>query len=148
MNKAKKQAKPLQIDAAVENITLQGTSVFYIETIAAGIAVQTALLTEDQASHIMPAVFPTLQIALQQIDQLRAHIINHFENAAQVGAKVIADNATQSNAQVTVDNTTKPTDGLTEVVNDSFTEESIKTEVAEEIVVDIEKVDADAAEAA
>jgi hypothetical protein len=41
----------------------------------------------------MPAVFPTLQYALQQIDELRAHIINHFENAAQIGARVIADSA-------------------------------------------------------
>jgi hypothetical protein len=41
----------------------------------------------------MPAVFPSLQYALQQIDELRGHIINHFENAAQVGAKIIADNA-------------------------------------------------------
>ncbi len=76
-----------------ENSTIQGRSIFLIETVAAGVAVQTALLTEDNNVHSMPAVFPSLQYALQQIDELRAHIINHFENAAQVGAKIIADHA-------------------------------------------------------
>jgi hypothetical protein len=79
--------------AAEENQTIQGRSIFIIETVAAGVAVQTALLTEDNNVHSMPAVFPSLQYALQQIDELRGHIINHFENAAQVGAKIIADNA-------------------------------------------------------
>ena len=79
--------------AAEENSTIQGRSIFLIETVAAGVAVQTALLTEDNNIHSMPAVFPTLQYALQQIDELRAHIINHFENAAQIGARVIADSA-------------------------------------------------------
>lgn len=74
-----------------ENSTIQGRSIFLIETVAAGVAVQTALLTEDNNIHSMPAVFPTLQYALQQIDELRAHIINHFENAAQIGARVIAE---------------------------------------------------------
>jgi hypothetical protein len=83
-----------QITAAEENQTIQGRSIFIIETVAAGVGVQTALLTEDNNIHSMPAVFPTLQYALQQIDELRAHIINHFENAAQIGARMIADSAT------------------------------------------------------
>lgn len=95
MDKDKKTTEVSEKNEAVENLTLQGNCVFLIETVAAGIAVQTALLTEDKNIHIMPAVFPTLQYALQQIDELRTHIINHFSNAAQIGAKVIADNAAQ-----------------------------------------------------
>jgi hypothetical protein len=87
----------------VENQTLQGNCVFIIETVAAGVAVQTALLTEDKNIHLMPAVFPTLQYALQQIDELRTHMINHFESAAQVGLKMIAENAAQANANITSD---------------------------------------------
>jgi hypothetical protein len=103
MDKDKKTTEVSENNEAVENLTLQGNCVFLIETVAAGIAVQTALLTEDKNIHIMPAVFPTLQYALQQIDELRTHIINHFSNAAQIGAKVIADNAAQNAAQVAND---------------------------------------------
>lgn len=103
MDQNNKTTEVLKNTEAVENQTLQGNCVFIIETVAAGVAVQTALLTEDKNIHVMPAVFPTLQYALQQIDELRAHIINHFENAAQVGLKMIAENAAQANANVTSD---------------------------------------------
>ncbi len=109
MDKDKKMTELSETNGTVENLTLQGNCVFLIETVAAGIAVQTALLTEDKKIHVMPAVFPTLQYALQQIDELRSHIINHFANAAQIGARVIADNAAQTSTQVANDVNTADT---------------------------------------
>ncbi len=79
-----------------QNQSIQGQSIFLIETVAAGVAVQTGFLATDGAVHMMPAVFPSLQYALQQIDELRGHVINHFENAAQVGLKVIAENVSNN----------------------------------------------------
>ena len=63
---------------------IEGRSIFIIETTAAGVKVQTGFLANDGQVHAMPAVFPTLQYALQQIDELKAHVINHFTEASVV----------------------------------------------------------------
>ena len=73
-----------------------GRSVFAVETVAGGIAVQTALLTEDNQVMLAPAVFPDVGYALQQIDELRQMVLGHFSRAAQVGAKVLAEQAATS----------------------------------------------------
>ena len=77
---------------------LNGRSVFAVETTAGGIMVRTAFMTDDQRLLAMPAMFPNLNYALQQIDELRQLVSQHFANAAQVGAKVIAAQA-QANQQ-------------------------------------------------
>lgn len=68
-----------------------GRSIFVIETIAEGVRVQTAFLTEDGKILQIPAVFPDQEYALVQLDQLRKAVIQHFSEAAKVGAKVIAE---------------------------------------------------------
>ncbi len=73
-----------------------GRSVFAVETVAAGIAVQTALLTEDNKVILVPAVFPDVGYALQQIDELRQMVLDHFTRAAKVGAQVLAEEAAQN----------------------------------------------------
>lgn len=75
-------------NSSTEKVT--GRSIFVIETIAEGIRVQTAFLTEDSKILQMPAIFPEQQYALVQIDHLREAVIQHFSEAAKVGAKVIA----------------------------------------------------------
>ena len=72
------------------NTTVQGRSVFLVETTANGIAVQTSFLTEQGQMLQMPAIFPNLDYALAQIDELRRLVNQHFAQAAQVGAQVIA----------------------------------------------------------
>ena len=57
-----------------DNQTIEGRSIFIIETTAAGIKVQTGFLSNDGEVHAIPAVFPTVQYALQQIDELKAHV--------------------------------------------------------------------------
>lgn len=79
------------------NTTVQGRSVFLVETTAGGIAVQTTFLTEQGQMLQMPAIFPNLDYALSQIDELRRLVSLHFAQAAQVGAQVIAAQAAQSN---------------------------------------------------
>lgn len=80
------------------NTTVQGRSVFLVETTASGIAVQTTFLTEQGQMLQMPAVFPNLDYALSQIDELRRLVSLHFAQAAQVGAQVIAAQAAQGAA--------------------------------------------------
>ncbi len=81
---------------------IQGRSVFGVETTAAGIAVNTLFFAEDGRMMPMPAVFPTLTYALEQIEELRNLVIQHFSQAAQVGVHIIAAQnakAAQENAQ-------------------------------------------------
>lgn len=82
--------------AAQENVNITGRSVFAVETTAAGVAVRTAFLTEDNRLLNMPAVFPDVTYATNVIDDLRLQVMQHFSRAAQVGARVIAS---QANAQ-------------------------------------------------
>lgn len=80
------------------NTSVQGRSVFLVETTAGGIAVQTTFLTEQGQMLQMPAIFPNLDYALSQIDELRRLVSLHFAQAAQVGAQVIAAQAAQGAA--------------------------------------------------
>jgi hypothetical protein len=80
---------------------LKGRSVFLIETVPVGVSVRTAFLTEENKLLQMPGVFPNLTYALNQIDQLRANVVQHFEQAAQVGAQLIAEQS-RKNAQQAV----------------------------------------------
>lgn len=84
---------------AVKPTSYTGRSVFAVETVAAGIAVQTALLTEDNQVMLAPAVFPDVGYALQQIDELRQMVLDHFTRAAKVGTQMLADQAASSKPQ-------------------------------------------------
>ena len=79
--------------------TVTGRSIFIVETIPAGISVQTSFMTEDNKLLQMPAVFPDVQYALAQIDELRHLVLQHFTKAAQVGAQVIAAQSQQVEAE-------------------------------------------------
>ena len=71
---------------------------FQIQTAVAGVMVSTAFLTQDGQLDSLPAVFPNLGYALEQINALRQHVIEHFSQATQVGVQVIAANAAASEA--------------------------------------------------
>ena len=73
-----------------ESREITGRAVFAVDTSAAGIVVRTALLSEQGQLLEMPAVFPDLSYALNQIDHLRQIVIDRFAQAAQVGVQVIA----------------------------------------------------------
>ena len=86
---------------------IAGRSVFAVGTSAAGIVVQTLFLAEDGRMLEVPAVFPNIGYALDQIDHLRRLVIERFEQAALVGAQVIAAN-TQQNSGVPAENSATP----------------------------------------
>jgi excinuclease UvrABC nuclease subunit len=84
--------------------TLRGRSIFLVETTASGIAVQTSFMSEDGKLLQLPAIFPDVQYALAQIDELRSLVMQHFSKAAQVGAKVIAQQTAESAENIKQDN--------------------------------------------
>jgi hypothetical protein len=75
---------------------VKGRSVFLVETTPAGVAVQTALLTEDGKLLNMPAIFPDVQYAFEQIDELKRLVSQHFSQAAQLGAQMMAQEKSSS----------------------------------------------------
>ena len=86
-------ATAVPTEGAVQNVNLTGRAVFAVETTAAGVVVRTAFLTEEQRLLDMPAVFPDVMYAMNVIDELKAQVMQHFSQAAQVGAQVIANQA-------------------------------------------------------
>jgi len=88
-------------EAATEEQQLTGRSVFVVNTTPAGISVQTAFVTDDQKLINMPAVFPDVEYAFQQIDELKRLVAKHFSDAARVGAEVISAEADKQKEEVT-----------------------------------------------
>ncbi|MFM1924295.1 MAG: hypothetical protein RIT44_101 [Pseudomonadota bacterium] len=77
---------------------IKGRSVFLVETTPAGIAVQTALLTEEGKLLNAPAIFPDVEYAFTQVDELKRLISAHFSQAARLGAQVAAQQAQANTA--------------------------------------------------
>jgi hypothetical protein len=75
---------------------VKGRSVFLVETTPAGVAIQTALMTDAGKLLSMPAIFPDVQYAFEQIDELKRLVSQHFSQAAQVGAQVMAQDKNSS----------------------------------------------------
>jgi len=69
---------------------IKGRSVFIIETTGKGILVQTSFETEDGRLLEMPAIFPNIEYALAQIDEMRRLVIGKFSEAASIGIKSIS----------------------------------------------------------
>ena len=89
---------PSTDNVAAAETSIQGRSVFLVETTAQGIAVQTAFATADGRMLQLPAMFPDVDYAYAQIDELRRLVGQHFAQAAQVGAQVIASQMAQQQA--------------------------------------------------
>lgn len=92
-----------QQDTIKQAESVQGRGVFMVETVAAGVAVHTGFLTEDERLLRIPAIFPDVHYALAQIDELKQIVMSHFSQAAQVGAQVLASQS----AQVATDDSSK-----------------------------------------
>ncbi len=100
-------AKTPENPAPTESFT--GRSVFLVETSAAGISVQTALLTKDNQLLRAPAIFPDVEYAFAQIDELKRLVSRHFSEAARIGAQVVAaQQASQLKAAGSEPETTAP----------------------------------------
>jgi hypothetical protein len=112
-------SKEMQTESPGRELSSQditGRAVFVVDTSGAGIVVRTGFLSEQGQLLDMPAVFPDLSYALNQIDHLRQLVIDRFTQAAQVGIQVIA---AQQQAQAA-----RATEGQT--VESEITTETIK----------------------
>jgi len=96
---------------SVNTESFTGRSVFLVETSTAGIIVQTALMTNDGQLLRAPAVFPDIEYAFTQIDELKRLVSRHFSEAARVGAQVVV--AQQANHLQTSSTDAKPADEAT-----------------------------------
>ena len=70
-----------QTSVAADQQPVSGRAVFAVSQVDVGVAVHTAFLAEDGRLLQMPAVFPNLEYALQQIDEMRQMVINQFTHA-------------------------------------------------------------------
>ena len=117
MPSAKDSNTGASIDSLTEAsapVSLTGRAVFVVQTAAEGVLVRSAFLTEDNRLLDMPAIFPELTYALNVVDDLKRQIIEQFAQAAQVGARVIAQQAlTQVPADPAADKPETPTQTIT-----------------------------------
>jgi len=92
---------------------INGRSAFCVETTGGGLAVQTVFIGEDGRVVPMPALFPDVHYALEQIEGLRRLVTERFAQAAQVGAQVIAAHQARAAAslQPGQTRTAEPTNG-------------------------------------
>ncbi len=74
--------------------TLTGRSVFSVELTPEGVMVKTRFLTEDGKLMDMPAIFPSPDYALAQIDELRLLDSQKFGEAVKMRGQAQVD-ATQ-----------------------------------------------------
>lgn len=73
------------------NQQLTGRSVFSVETTPEGVMVKTRFLSEDGRLLDMPAIFPSPDYALAQIDELRALVSQKFAEAIKLSGQAMAD---------------------------------------------------------
>ena len=71
--------------------TLTGRSVFSVEIKPEGVMVRTSLLTDDGKVLDLPAVFPSPDYALAQIDELRNLVSQKFAEAVKLSGQAMAD---------------------------------------------------------
>ena len=81
-----------------ETDSIQGRSVFIIEATGKGILVQTSFEAEDGRLLEMPAIFPNIEYALAQIDEMRRLVVSKFSEAATIGIQSIQANVLKKKA--------------------------------------------------
>ena len=90
-------------EQGAEGVPMQmtGRSAFSVSLTPAGVVVQTVFVGDDESMRPLPAVLPNLGYALNQIDMLRALVIDKFNEAAQLGLQNLpAQDESAANPQV------------------------------------------------
>jgi len=82
-------------EQASEEKQIRGRSAFNVELTPAGVVVNTVFVAEDESVRHLPAVFPNLEYALNQIDALRGMVIQQFASAAELGMKSLQSQAAE-----------------------------------------------------
>jgi hypothetical protein len=73
------------------NQQFTGRSVFSVEITSEGVMVKTRFLTEEGQVLDMPAIFPSPDYALAQIDELRNLVSQKFAEAVKLSGQAMAD---------------------------------------------------------
>jgi len=73
------------------NQQFTGRSVFSVEITSEGVMVKTRFLTEEGRVLDMPAIFPSPDYALAQIDELRNLVSQKFAEAVKLSGQAMAD---------------------------------------------------------
>jgi hypothetical protein len=81
--------------SSAESVT--GRSVFSVEITPQGLMVKTKFLTEDGQVLDMPAIFPSPDYALAQIDELRLLVSQKFGEAVKLSGQAMADTTAMVN---------------------------------------------------
>lgn len=85
------------LDAEEDSIV--GRSIFIIEITGKGILVQTSFETMDGRLLEMPAIFPNIEYALAQIDEMRRLVVSKFSEAATIGIQSISSDILKKKAR-------------------------------------------------
>lgn len=111
MTNAKDQntATAVTAEASPAPETRKGQSAFHVELSPVGVVVRPVFVGEDSSLLAVPAaVFPNLEMAIQQLDELKRLVLHHFSEAAFVGMQALqqsqqlaADSPDASTAAVT-----------------------------------------------
>ena len=72
---------------------IQGRSVFIVESTENGIAVQTSFMAEDGRLLQMACLFPDIEYALAQIDEMRRLVLFNLSKAAQIGLQLNSEDS-------------------------------------------------------
>jgi len=81
-----------------EENSIKGRSIFIIEITGKGILVQTSFEVEDGRLIEMPAIFPNIEYALAQIDEMRRLVVSKFSEVATIGIQTISTEALKKKA--------------------------------------------------
>jgi len=87
---------------------IAGRGVFVIDTVPVGVSVRAGFLADDGRLLDLPAVFPDLMYALNQIEELKQLVTQRFAEAAQIGNQVIAQQIQINAANALAEETSEP----------------------------------------
>ena len=96
MTTTKTDNQPVEAkDRSSEEQQIRGRSAFNVELTPAGVVVNTVFIADDESVRSLPAVFPNLEYALNQIDALRGMVIQQFASAAELGMKSLQNQTSE-----------------------------------------------------
>lgn len=90
MTNTNENQQPTAVMNNQQQNVVYGRSAFLVQTTQQGVTVLPVLIDlENQVRHFPghPAIFPNLQYALAQIDELKSLVIKHFEDAYRQSAQ-------------------------------------------------------------
>lgn len=103
-NTETKDQDPTTAQASSEQETIKGQSAFHVELSPVGVVVRTVFVGENSELRAAPAaVFPNLDVAIHQLDELKRLVLAQFGQAAFIGMQALQQAAPQEPSPSTSD---------------------------------------------